>query len=370
MVCTCTHKANNRNLAHELTVTDSKTSVFDRFKCINAESKISSTSALSMAENQILDSASGLSSDIIESLSKVDALRDNLKVDISNVMLIAKNKDQIVLAFEKLCSILVDYNDKLFSLHDQTQQNLLKILALKKDQEIYNGIRDVKIKSNSNAIQSLDMASNCEKDLKKVFITFTCPNELKHLQNSENLIRDVKHIFARMNIDMDMLGIMPIKSAFFQHIKIKDKYELALCVSFINAGIASYVRKKITFFNSNLYEKGKIDEMRYCERMYWSKNVWKILKIGWELKRLKMIDRVKVCSDGIIVHYAAKTMKLRCLNDVDNLRKEVHDLYSDVSCEIFYDDNYFTLRYEDRDKRRIKEIQMQQMALDSDDDLP
>jgi hypothetical protein len=295
-------------------------------------------------------------------------------------MSIAKNKNHLELAFEKLCSIVVNYNDKMFSLHDQTQQNLLKILALQKDQEIYNGIRDRKIISNSNAIQSLDVASNCEKDLNKVFITFTCPNELKQLQKSDNLIQDTKHILARLDIDMKQLGVMPIKSANFQHIKIKDNYEPALCVSFMNRGIASYIRRKITTFNSNLYEMGRIDEMRYCDRMYWSKKVWRILKVCWELKRLKLIDRAKVCCDGIIVQYTSSgkscksnlinKMKISCFSDLDNLRNEIQDIHSDVSCEILYDNEYFTLSYEDRDGRRLKEMKTDHMALDSDDDLP
>lgn len=273
----------------------------------------------------------------------------------------------------------MNFSDKIFSLHDETHHKLLRVLALQKDQEVYNNIRDIKIKSSSNDIQSLNTTSSCEQDLSKVYITFTCPNELSKLQKSVNMISDAKDILARMDIDINSIGIMPIRSAHFQHIKIGKAYEPALCIYFTSSNIASYVRKKITCFNSNLFDQGKVDEMRYCDKIYWSKNVWRILKIAYEMKRSKLISRVKVCPDGILIHYndisklhtsnSLKYVKIKCFDDLNNLRKLVQDIYSEISCEILYDDNYFMLCNDDRDKRRLKATQMHQMDLDSDDDL-
>ena len=227
----------------------------------------------------------------------------NLKKEINDVLSMAKDKDKLQLALEKLCNVVTDYSDKLFLLHEGTQLNLLKILALQKDQEVNSAIRDAKIYSNSSKIQSIETKLSCDRDLHKIFITFTCPNEIKQLQSSKNLISDTKLIFKRMDIDVDRMGLMPIRNVNFQHIKLGSGYELTLCVTFCNDKIASLIRKLMFDFNVKLEEEGRLCELRYSERIYWSKEVWKVLRICWELRRVKIIEGVRVNHDGVIVYY-------------------------------------------------------------------
>ena len=319
-----------------------------------------SNSSDSFTDSEIYSSARNLSSAIVQSLNEVEKIKSSIKTDINNIMSIAK-KNNMAVAFSKLCSLFLNCSEKLFSLHNDTQQSLLKILALKQDQEVENQLRDSKIGSNFNAIHSFHTTSSCENDLSKVFITFTCRNELMNLKNSKNLISATKDIFSRLDIDINKLGYMPIKSVKFQHIKINKNYEPSLCVLFSHTAYASYVRRKITAFNAALEENGRLEDLRYCEKIHWSSIVWQKLKICYELKRLKLIDKVRVCCDGILVYYyndktgnnsSLKKIIIKCLNDIDILRKEVNDLHPDVSCEFLYNDSYFMLNTEQRDQRR------------------
>ena len=141
----------------------------------------------------------------------------------------------------------------------------------------------------------------------------------------------------------------------------------------MNAGIAYNVRRKIIRFNTILKDKGKINELRYGVKVYWSKQIWQILKICWELKRLKLIERVKVHSDGILVHYSLPgkssdnklvgKMNVKCFNDIDTLRKKIDDIYSEASCEIIYDDQYFMLNNEERDRKRKRVEQVDEFEV-------
>ena len=355
-----------------------KTSDFDQCLSNSPDTSTDRCKSLnSVVDSATLISARNLSDEIIQSIKELETLKFNVKKDILNLMSSAKKEDNYAHAFGKLCAIVLDLNEKMFALQNDTQEKILRVLALKQDQEVDNEFRDRKISSNLDSVQSIEMASSCENDLCKVFITFTCSKELNNLKSSKNLISDTKDILARMNIDVDKFGIMPIKNVKFQHIKVFKSFEQSLCVSFTNSNIASFVRHEITSFNKDLNEKGKLNEMRYCCKVYWSKNVWKMLKICYELKRLKLVDRVRVCRDGIIVNYTVistssadkslKWAKIKCLNDINILRRQINDIYSDISCEFLYDDNYFMLNGDERDYRRLQDGDMFKMARDSYD---
>jgi hypothetical protein len=263
-------------------------------------------------------------------------------------------------SFNTLCNLVISSTEKIWSLQEATQHNFLKILALQKDQEINNIKRDALLSNNSDRLQSLETKSSCSKDMQKVWVTFTCNKELESLKSSNNLIDEAKKIFKRMDIDVNRMGMMPIKSANIQHIKVKTEVIPTLCVSFTNEKIAAFVRKSIIQFNARLEEQGLINDMRYCEKIYWSKDVWKLLRICWELRRVGLIESARVHSDGIYIKYKKNSndnsflasLNVTCFDDLDYVRKIVKDVCHDSPCSIVYYDNYFHLSYEERDASR------------------
>ncbi|KAL7033500.1 hypothetical protein ACKWTF_007614 [Chironomus riparius] len=128
------------------------------------------------------------------------------------------------------------------------------------------------------------------------------------IEKSGNLINETKTIFKRMDIDVDRLGILPLRAVNFQHIKADKSVIPSLCVTFNNEKIASIVRRKMMTFNSALDEENRLDELRYSERIYWSQvyTALEFLKICWKLKRLKLVEFVNVHTEGIRVQYQVK----------------------------------------------------------------
>lgn len=308
------------------------------------------------------DQTEQLNAEIAENLMSISKMRENLNNEIKCILDLSGNKENVNDAISKLCTMIQSNNDKLCSLHETTQQNLLKLLALQKDLEISNIRRDNIIKANSDKIQSIETKSACTIDLQKVWITFTSDKELEELQKNGNLISNTKNIFRRMDIDVNSYGIFPIRSAMFQHIKVGNSIVPTLCVSFANEKIASIVRRKIMAYNAMLEDEGRLNEMRYSERIFWSKDVWKILKLCWELRRLKLVEYVNVYAEGIRVQYLIKcddqkstklaSMNVTTFSDVDKLRAIVGDIFPEAHCCDLYDDEYFKLNFAKRDKKR------------------
>jgi hypothetical protein len=298
---------------------------------------------------------------IANSLNEMMELKVNFKHQVQEVITISKNNKQIATAFEKLCNIITSTNDKMISLYESTQENLLSIVALQRDQEIQNHRRNLFIKQNHDRIESVETKRSCQSDLEKVWITFSSLEELKSLEKSKNLINEAKLILTRMNIDMDQLGIMPIKHVHFQRIRIAANFELSLCITFNNQKSASIVRNGIILFNSLLEESNQINELRYNEKIYWSANVWKLLRMCFELRRLKFLDSVRVQAEGIQVKYCRlpendkNIFYITCFNDIDEIRKIVNDIYVDIPWHQIYSDEYFQLTYEERDRKRNSE---------------
>lgn len=304
-----------------------------------------------------------INKEIVDNISSITESKRALSVEISNLIQIASQKDKTHDALNKMIAIIQYSNDKMLALQESTQQNLLRLLALHKDQEIANMRRDQFIAANSDRIQSIETKMACSEDLSKIWLTFTCDNELEQLKLSGNIIKETKNILKRMDIDIDKFGILPIRSVHFQHIKVANNFVPTLCVSFTNDRITFAVRRQIMLFNIKLEEENRLSDMRYNEKIFWSKNVWKILKICWELRRVKLIENANVHAEGIRVQYKipedtnkVKRTLITNFNDVDCLRNVVNDIFPDSPCTVIYDDDYFKLSFDERDLKRSGEI--------------
>lgn len=332
-----------------------------------ANPKIQAGSSESTASDQIetlSNQSEIINKEISASLTDIAETREKFIKEIGIVLNLSANKESLQDAVNRLCALIQTSNDKILSLQESTQQNLLKLLALHKDLEISNLRRDLEIASNSTRIQSMETKMACTNDLNKVWITFTCDKELEQLKTNGNLISEAKNVFKRMDINIDKFGMLPIRTARLQHIKVEKNLVLTLCVAFSNDKIASIVRRQIMKFNAVLEEEGRLSEMRYNERIFWSKDVFKLLKICWELQRVKLIEFVNVHAEGIRVVYKTKldeqlaTQSVNIANfaDIDKLRRTVNDIHADISTTILYDDDYFKLKFHERDERRSGEV--------------
>ena len=310
-----------------------------------------------------------------EEIAGLAEMKENFNTSLKEVMSLVANKGDIATAISKLCSVIQSTHEMMHNIYEVSQQNLLKLLAVQKDIELSNLRRDVLIKKNSSKIESIETKMACTSDMNRVWITFACDKELNELKKSENLISDAKFILKQMKIDVDKLGILPMRSAHFQHIKVGNSVIPALCMTFNNPGIASAVRKKMMRFNAQ-HKDNKQHEIKYNERLFWSRDVWKLLKICKELRRLKLINSAFVNSDGIRVKYnnpankekletKAVSMIVTCYEDIDKIRTAVGDIYSDASCKILYDNSYFRLKFSERDLKRSSDNNF----VDSDDDF-
>jgi hypothetical protein len=227
------------------------------------------------------------------------------------------------------------------------------------DNERSNG----RISANSSKIESIETKMACSSDLKRVWITSSSDQEFSKLKKSKNLISDAKIILKQMKIDIDKFGILPIRSAHLQHIKVKNFVKPALCITFTNAQIAAAVRNKIRRFNAQLRDNNKLHEIKYNEKFFWCKDIWKLLKVCNELRRLKLVDSVFVNYDGIRVKYNNPAYKeesdrkiisknVTCYEDIDKIRTAVGDIFPEASCKLLYDNSYFRLKFSERDSKR------------------
>ena len=335
------------------------------FKKTNPSARTESSATITSDQIETLSNQSeAINKEISMSLTDIAETRVKFTKEIGNVLKLSATKENLPDAVNKLCSLLQSSNEKFLSLQESTQQNLLKLLALHKDLEISNLRRDLEIASNSTRIQSMETKMACTNDLNKIWITFTCDRELEQLKTNVNLILEAKNILKRMDIDVDKFGILPIRTARLQHIKVEKNLVLTLCVAFSNDKIASIVRRQIMKFNAVLEEEDRLSEMRYNERIFWSKDVFKLLKICWELKRVKLVEFVNVHAEGIRVVYKTQqdeqlvTQSANITNfaDVDILRRTINDIHADISTTILYDDDYFKLKFNERDEKRSGEV--------------
>ena len=322
--------------------------------------------------------AEACSNDIYATINKIDHSVNVFNNSIKEVLKCFKENSNVEEAFENLCFRLMSQNADLMNLQKNTQKNLLKILTMFRDQDLNTTNRDAIINSNTNRIQSLETKNECQNDLKKVFIKFTCEKEIMALRSSNSIMDETKRILSRMEIDVSKLGIMPIKYVRFQHIRAGNKQIPALCIMFNNEKNAYTVRQQIHAFNAKLEQHEKLDEIRYTERHFWSKNIWRLLRICLELKRVGLIKMVRTHVDGILVQYLdkntnvnhLKNMKVTCFDHIDKLRAAVDDIRLDGSCNIVYDDFYFKRKYIDRDNVRNSNDDDFELSIGDGNDIP
>lgn len=343
---------------------------FSTNQTANTQTSLSTPAEQLEQLGELTNHSENINKEISLSLANIAETRTKFTNEIANVLQLNASQENLHEAVTKLCSLLQSSNDKILSLQESTQQSLLKILALQKDIEISNLRRDMQLASNSDRIQSIESKMACVGDLNKIWITFTCDRELEQLKANTNLIVEAKNILKRMDIDINKYGMLPIRTARLQHIKVEKNVIPTLCIAFTNDKIAPIVRRQIMKYNATLEAENRLSEMRYNERIFWSKDVFKLLKVCWELKRVNLVEFVNVHVEGIRVVYktqkngqsATDSINITNFSDLDILRRTVNDIFPETSTTILYDDDYFKLQFQERDERRSGEVFTDELA--------
>ena len=77
-----------------------------------------------------------MSEKISNSLEELESAKTKFNSEIQEILKLGKENEKLATAFERLCSLVVTSNEKMHSLHEETQQSLLKILGYQYDQEV------------------------------------------------------------------------------------------------------------------------------------------------------------------------------------------------------------------------------------------
>lgn len=126
---------------------------------------------------------------------------------------------------EVLCKALLSNNKRLVAIQSSILSHCSDILARLKDQESTRSKLESRISANSNGIQSIATRRACKEDLIKLYISFSCLELANSFKKSTNIINDSLQLPSRLEVDTFRLGLLPIRSAYIFHIKVKNSPE-------------------------------------------------------------------------------------------------------------------------------------------------
>lgn len=223
---------------------------------------------------------------------------------------------------------------------------------------------------NEQRFKSLEMTHKCSYENSIVWLSFTDPNELEKLRiiPKSELLKEVRKIMLRMNIWTNTTN-RTIVDAFIQKVAIKTtkgfENELIMGIKFLNSPAANDIKRLVMKYSKEMFLTKNFDSIRYTLRDNWSSEIWKLLRVCYDLAYFKFIEKTHICDTGIIVTYKScekpgsenssnniVRMLIRTENDLDDLRKSVQDTNSEIPTYQFYNGEYFKLSREERKKLR------------------
>ena len=158
-----------------------------------------------------------------------------------------------------------------------------------------------------------------------------------------------------------------IIDTFIQKIAIRSNVgfenELIMGIKFSNSVVVKELKGLITGYAKQQYLDENYDAVRYTVRDNWSADIWRLLRVCYDLSNFKLIDKVYVNDIGIAVTYTIKTpnsddktlrMLLKNESDLNELRMNVNDTCSNISTFEFYSGEYFKLNHEGRKSYKEK----------------
>lgn len=305
-------------------------------------------------------------------LDQTEVMCDKFEMDLASTLELIKNRADLYEILEKIVNNLSQNYKKMRELVHKvnndcaTRSTALNHQMVALENDLINKISSVNEK-NDIRFKALELTQKCKNENDLVWLSFTDQQEIENLRlkSKSELIKETKNVFTRMNISLSS-AIRTIVDVFIQKVAIKTnkgfENELIMGIRFLNSNVARDIKRLITNYAKNQFMLKNFDAIRYVARDNWSSDIWKLLRVCYDLSRLKLIDGSSVSDAGILVYHKSavenseentllKTI-IRTETDLDELRKNIGDICPDVPTFQFYHGEYFKLNFDQRNDYR------------------
>ncbi|CAG9811747.1 unnamed protein product [Chironomus riparius] len=245
-------------------------------------------------------------------------------------------------------------NDQLVALENRIMAEISKVHQLSEDR-----------------LNAIEFSQKCSAQNNIVWLSFADSTEIEALRikTKSELIREAVKILSRMDI-WNSMNNRTIVDAFTQKVSVKTgkgfENEMIMGIKFLNSFTARDVKRLAAQYAKKQFMSKNFDAIRYIVRDNWSAEVWKILRVCYDLTRIKLIDRALVSDAGIQVYYKKKVTdqngieeekNLRALirleSDLDELRVDVNDVGLAIPTFQIYNGDYFKMNFDARSSYRM-----------------
>lgn len=307
---------------------------------------------------------------------KTEVPCDELNKNIAHIRDLINNKEDPHLILEKIIQQMADshknYQEKFAKVSVDTARCAARfneqIVTL--ENRVMNEIAKVR-QLSEDRLNAIEFSQKCSSQNNVVWLSFADSKEIEALRTKTKpeMIREAIKILTRMNI-WNNGNNRTIVDAFTQKISVKTENgfenDLIMGIRFLNSFAARDVKRLAAQYAKSQFVLKNFDSIRYIVRDNWSAEVWKLLRVCYELKRIKRIDQASVSDIGIQIYYrklvadqnnieneANFKALVRVEADLDELRCEVNDVALNVPTSQLYDGNYFKRSFDERDSYRL-----------------
>lgn len=306
---------------------------------------------------------------------KTEVACDETNKNIAQVREMIARKDDPYIILDKIVQQMAEthktYQDKFAKVAADSQR-----YAARHNEQLINlenhVMREIsKVRQYSeDRLNAIEFSQKCLAQNNVVWLSFADPAEIEDLRTKSKaeMIREAIKVLTRLDI-WNKASNRTIVDAFTQKISIKTdqgfENELIMGIKFMNSFAARDVKRLAAQYTKSQFISKNFDSIRYIVRDNWSAEVWKLLRVCYELNRIKLIERAIVSDIGIQVFYKKKIADQNCEqdadfkalirveSDLDELRVDVKDVALNVPTSQLYDGNYFKMSYNARDSYRI-----------------
>lgn len=318
-----------------------------------------------------------VSMDVSESeLNQTEVACDEFERKLATVRTMIHEKDDVHKILDKIVDELADsYKNCKEMIHKSNNENIVRCQRLNHQyvelenemSKKINHIRHV----NEERTTALEISQKCSIEKNILWISFADPNEIEQLRQKSraDLFLEARKLFKRMNIWLNDPA-RSIVDVFIQKVALRTEIgfenELIMGVKFLSSVAVQDLKRLIMKHAKDHFISKDFDAIRYTVRDNWSADIWKLLRVCYDLSNCKLVERVNVSEIGIIASYKSMEEQngqhyekwhkalIRNESDLNDLRKTV----GDVACEIptfqFYCGDYFKLSTKDRMQYKSK----------------
>ncbi|KAL7016119.1 hypothetical protein ACKWTF_016832 [Chironomus riparius] len=162
------------------------------------------------------------------------------------------------------------------------------------------------LKIGDERFKALELSQKCLNENNVLWLSFTDPKEIDELRvkTKNELIRETKKIFSRMDIRLNNVN-RAIIDVYTKKIAIRTSNgydnELIMGIKFLNSGVVRDLKYLAISYTKKQFESKNYDAIRYIIRDNWSSDIWKLLRVCYDLRCFKLIDKAHVSDAGIMV---------------------------------------------------------------------